>query len=75
VILAVISQVGSLVLDEVRASVAALHVSARLVVLLALALMLTGGHGGSAAALPSAPPAWAEAASSVPGTSTQAGGL
>ena len=64
----VISHVGSLVLDEVGASVAALQVRARLVMPVALALVLTGGHGGVGAGPESAAAAWAEAASSVPGT-------
>ena len=71
----VISQVGSLLLDDVGAFVAADHVMARLVVPEDTALVLTGGHGGNGAVPASAPAASAEAASSVPGTSTQAGGL
>jgi hypothetical protein len=79
VIFKVISQVASLLLEDVGAFVAAVHVIARLVVLDALAFVFTGGHGGIGAALglelALPPPACAEAASSVPGTTTQAGGL
>lgn len=72
------SQVASLLLDDDGAVVAAVQVIARLVVLEAFALVFTGGQGGTGAALgsdPLAPAACADAASSVPGTATHAGGL
>lgn len=79
VIFAVTSQVASLLLEDDGAFVAAVHVIARLVVLDALAFVFTGGQGGIGPALGSElalpPAACAEAASSVPGTTTHAGGL
>jgi len=71
----VTSHVGSLLLDDDGAVVAATQVIARLDVPDAFAFVLTGGHGGVGAADALAPPACSDAASSVPGTATQAAGL